>query len=212
MYPINLSIKGRRCAVVGGGRVALRKIRTLLREDAVVIVIAPKITIELSTLYAEGKLVWLKEVYTKGRLRDFFIVICATDDAAVNAMAADEAKTAGALVNVVEPSGLSNFTVPAQVRRGDLLLTVSTGGRSPAFSRQLRHELELSFGETYGVWLETLAGLRLEMKERLGTSHKREAFWRHALDTHLLELVKQGKFEKAEAEIRNAISSFGTKS
>lgn len=212
MYPINLLIKGRRCAVVGGGRVAQRKVRTLLREGAVVVVIAPKITTELSILYAEGKLVWLKEIYTKGRLQDFFIVICATDDAAVNATAADEAKTAGALVNVVEPSGLSNFTVPAQVQRGDLLLTVSTGGRSPAFSRQLRHELELSFGDAYGAWLETLSGLRLEMKERLETSHKREAFWRHALDKHLLELVKQGELEKAEAEIRNAISSFGTKS
>ncbi|MFA6849477.1 MAG: bifunctional precorrin-2 dehydrogenase/sirohydrochlorin ferrochelatase [Selenomonadaceae bacterium] len=212
MYPINLSIKGRRCAVVGGGRIAQRKVKTLLCEGAAVVVIAPRITEEISTLHDEGKIIWKKAVYTKGSLQGFFIIICATDDAAVNAVAAAEAKALGALVNVVEPSDLSNFMVPAQVRRGNLLLTVSTGGRSPAFSRQLKHELELSFGDTYGIWLEILAGLRLEMKERLENSCKREEFWRYALDAHLLELVKQGKFEKAEAEIRNAISSFGTES
>ncbi len=208
MYPINLDIKGRFCAVVGGGPIALRKVRSLLQAGARVLLIAPVLTVDLAKLAATGQIVWQAKKYESGDLKGFFIVICATNDPAVNAQAAAESKREGALVNVVEPSALSDFSVPAQVQRGDLLLTVSTGGKSPALARQLRRELEHEFGDTYGAWLERLAALRREMKFRLENSRQREEFWRQALDVQVLELVKRGELKRAEAKIRNAIDSF----
>ena len=208
MYPINLDIKGRFCAVVGGGPIALRKVRSLLQAGARVLLIAPVLTVDLAKLAATGQIVWQAKIYESGDLKGFFIVICATNDPAVNAQAAAESKREGALVNVVEPSALSDFSVPAQVQRGDLLLTVSTGGKSPALARQLRRELEHEFGDTYGAWLERLAALRREMKFRLENSRQREEFWRQALDVQVLELVKRGELKRAEAKIRNAIDSF----
>ncbi len=212
VYPINLDLRERLCAVIGGGSVALRKARTLLQAGAKVTVIAPVLTAELARLAESGQLRWQAKQYADGDLKNFFIVICATNSPAANVRAASEAKREGALVNVAEPSQLSDFTVPAQVRRGDLLLTVSTGGKSPALARQLRRELERDFGDTYGAWLERLTILRGEMKSRLDNSQARETFWRQAMDAAVLELVKQGELKRAEARIRDAIDSFGIES
>ncbi len=212
MYPINLDLRTRCCAVVGGGSVALRKVRTLLQAEAAVTVIAPVLTAELAAFAAQGKISWRQKKYAEGDLHGFFLVISATNSAATNTRSAMEARREGALVNVVEPSRLSDFTVPAQIRRGDLLLTVSTGGKSPALARQLRRELEHDFGDTYGAWLEKLALWRTEMKARLETSQQRENFWRQAMDTEVLNLVKQGKLDEAEAKIKDAIGNFGAES
>ena len=212
VYPINLDLKNRLCAVLGGGNVALRKAKTLLAAEARITVIAPVLTGDLAHLVETGHIDWLGKKYETGDLRGFFLVICATNNPQTNVKAAIEAKREGALVNVVEPAHLSDFTVPAQVRRGDLLLTVSTGGKSPALARQLRRELEKDFGDTYGAWLEKLALLRKEMRSRLENSHDREMFWRQALDAEVLELVKRGELKKAEAKIRDAIGSFGSES
>jgi len=212
VYPINLDLKNRLCAVLGGGNVALRKVKTLLAAEARITVIAPVLTGDLAHLAEIGRVNWLGKKYEAGDLRGFFLVICATNNSQTNIKAAIEAKRESALVNVVEPSHLSDFTVPAQVRRGDLLLTVSTGGKSPALARQLRRELEKDFGDTYGAWLEQLALLRKEMRSRLESSHDREMFWRQALDAEVLELVKRGELKKAEAKIRDAIGSFGSES
>jgi precorrin-2 dehydrogenase / sirohydrochlorin ferrochelatase len=212
VYPINLDLKNRLCVVLGGGNVALRKVKTLLAAEARITVIAPVLTGDLAHLVESGRIDWLGKKYETGDLRGFFLVICATNNSQTNVWAAIEAKREGSLVNVVEPAYLSDFTVPAQVRRGDLLLTVSTGGKSPALARQLRRELEKDFGDTYGAWLEKLALLRKEMRSRLESSHDREMFWRQALDAEVLELVKRGELKKAEAKIRDAIGSFGSES
>jgi precorrin-2 dehydrogenase / sirohydrochlorin ferrochelatase len=212
VYPINLDLKNRLCAVLGGGNVALRKVKTLLAAEARITVIAPVLTGDLAHLAKIGQVNWVGKKYESGDLHGFFLVICATNNSPTNIKAAIEAKREGALVNVAEPAHFSDFTVPAQVRRGDLLLTVSTGGKSPALARQLRRELEKDFGDTYGAWLEQLTLLRKEMRSRLESSQERELFWRQALDAEVLELVKRGELKKAEAKIRDAIGSFGSES
>ena len=98
------------------------------------------------------------------------------------------------------------------MRRGRLLLTVSTDGLSPACSRFLRQHLEQEFPEHFGVWLERLHVLREEMKEKLPSSREREVFWRNALQGDILSLVKNGELEQAEVRIRNAVDGNRTQS
>ena len=212
MYPVNLILKERACAVLGGGRVAARKIRSLLDAGARVTVIAPELEAGLSRDAAAGHFRWWCSAYVPGMLQGFFLVICAADDTQANHLAALEAHAAGALVNAAAEPAQSDFFVPARVEHGDFLLTVSTGGQSPAFTRLLCRELEKSYGAVYGQWLERLGSLRAEVKERLQDSRQRQMFWRQVMSEHLLELIRQHKLEEAEAEIRNAIDHFGTQS
>ena len=211
-YPINVNLEGRSCIVLGGGSVAWRKVQTLLAAGGVVRVIAPRLCEELQKLAAQGKIRWQPKCYEQGTLEHGFLLIAATDVPEVNRMATEEAKQKGMLVNTPAQPELSDFTVPASMRRGRLLLTVSTDGLSPACSRFLRRHLEQEFPEHFGVWLERLHVLREEMKEKLPSSREREVFWRNALQGDILSLVKNGELEQAEVRIRNAVDGNRTQS
>lgn len=212
VYPVNLNIEGRPCAVIGGGHVAYRKVKALLKAKASVTVISPVLIEELAQLVERADIIYSAKFYSQGDLNAYFLVICATDNSEVNQKAALEAKENGSLVNVVDNESFSDFTVPAQVRRGDLLFTVSTGGKSPALSRQLRAELAGTYGTEYEMYLELVADVRSLMKMKLKTSQERETFWNKAMNKEILDLLKQGKLSVAEERIKHAISSCGTKS
>lgn len=211
-YPVNLRLAGRECLVIGGGAVAERKAEALLAATARVTVLSPALTPRLAALAAAGDVVHKPGVYRPGAIGNFFIVICATDDGAVNRLAAAEARTGGALVNVADAPELCDFTVPARVVRGDLVITVSTDGKSPALARRLRQEIEERYGPEYGVYLTLLARLRTEVKERLATAAERGDFWREALGEEVLSLLQAGKEREAEEKILDAVSRFGTQS
>lgn len=212
LYPINLKLTGRRCAVIGGGAVAERKVRALLSAGAEVSVYSPELTAGLNEFRRAGCLVWVPRTYEAGVLDDFFLVFCATNDSQINRQAAAEAKAKGALVNIADAPDLSDFYVPAHVAHGELLLTVSTGGGSPALARRLKDELAAKYGPEYGRYLALVAKLRAEMKERLATPKEREIFWREAIDQETLDLLKQGKFGEAEERMRNAACGSGPES
>lgn len=207
-YPMNVELEGRRCVVLGGGPVALRKVRSLLTAEAEVLVVSPVVVPELEQLSRQRDIVWQRQRYLPECLADAFLVICATDDAAVNAQVAGDAKAQGIWVNAPAQPELSDFTVPAMLRRGKLLVTVSTGNLSPAYARALRRKLEQQFPDSFGLWLERLHSLRDEMKEKLPSSRERENFWRYALDEDILEWVRTGELDRAEVEIRNAIDRY----
>lgn len=211
-YPINLDLTGRRCAVIGGGAVAERKIGDLLAAGANVSVISPTLTNTLSMLVDERKLIHIRRFYQSGDIENYFIVICATDNPEVNKNAAREAKSRGALVNVADNPGLCDFTIPSRVVRGDLLITVSTSGSSPAVAKKLRLELEQRYGPEYGHCLELIGRLRDELKHSLTNSKQRELFWQQAIDQQVLSLIQQGKLEEAEEKIRHAIGRIGPQS
>ncbi len=204
-YPALLWLTGREAAVIGGGPVALHRIEGLLDAGVKVRIIAPDAIEEIVNLVVEGRVKWHKEPFASSMLRGASIVICATDDPDVNRRAAWAAKSMGALVNMAAPPlELSDFTVPASVRRGDLLFSVSTGGACPELSRRLRGELE-SLSDIYAPWLEKLVPIREEIKDRLESSEERRAFWREALSEEAMALVREGKLEEAEAKVRNAV-------
>lgn len=214
LYPLNLDLTGRSIVVVGGGAVAERKVRGILAADAgaAVRVIAPAVTKGLRVLADAGRIVWLHERYARGMLAGAFLVFAATNVRAVNAAAAAEAEEIGALVNVIDDAARSAFQVPASVRRGDLLLTVATGGDSPALARTIRMELEEFYPPSFEIWLEYVSALRAQMQEALPTSRERTAFWRAALRQDILSMVRNGALEKAEVELRNAALDIGAQS
>lgn len=211
-YPINLQISGQLCMVVGGGSVAERKITALLTAGGRVTVVSPVLTGQLLLLAANNKITHIERSYCQGDCKGFFIVICATDSSAVNEQIAAESRGYGALVNVVDAPELGNFTVPSQLSRGDLLLTVSTGGKSPAFAKRIREELQEYYGPEYGTYLELVAQVRAQMKSQLETSKERETFWQKKLDEEVIVLLKEGRMKEAEAKINNAIGCTRTQS
>lgn len=200
-YPINLDIAGRRVVIAGGGLVAERKAAMLLAAGANLIIVSPRLTASLRDLAAAGVIEWRQQEWQAEDAAGSFLVVCATDKSEVNVTAATDARKAGALVNVVDNPALGNFTVPAIISRGELLLTVSTGGASPMLARRIKEQIEQLYGEEFGNYLQELAIIREQMKDCLADSAERELFWRSALDALTLDLVRQGKLREAKEKI-----------
>ena len=202
VYPISLLIEGRRCLVIGGGKVAERKVAALLEAGACVRVVSPEATSEIARLADAGRIEWRRAEGSEADLVDAFLVIAATDDAGLNARLAAAADAAGKLVNAVDQPGDCNFFVPASVRRGSVLLTVSTGGGSPALAKRIRRELESAFGPEYGELAALMERLRPEIMSAIETQPERASAWERILDSAVLELLGQGRQAEAEALAR----------
>lgn len=179
--PLNLDVRGRPVLFVGGGRVALRKCRTVLAAGAVVTVVAPALDSELGDLAAQGQVRHLARPYRPGDLAGFSLAYAATSDPSVNRAVAAEAADRHVLVEVVDAPELGNVTSPSVVMQGGLLLTVSTGGAAPAFAGALREELEERFGPEYGSALRLLGAVREKLlTERSGDAYNKQILSRLA--------------------------------
>lgn len=213
-YPVNLNLSGRRCLVVGGGRVAERKVSALLESGADVTVLSPELTTTLSSWVSQGRVNHRPKFFDKGDAAGYLLVLCATDSPAINEQAAMEAKQYGALVNVADIPALCDFTLPARLQRGRLSIAVSTGGQSPALARELRNELAGKYGPEYADYLEIAARLRREWQENCASSDERCQRWDEmkGFDPEVLELLRQGRKEEAEVRFRHGIGSFGAQS
>ena len=214
LYPLNVDLSGRSLILVGGGKVAERKVRGILSAgtETSICVIAPEITTVLQEHAAAGRLCWKQAYYADGMLEGAFLVYAATDLREVNAAVAAEAKRRGIPVNVIDDPAASTFQVPASIRRGELILSVSTAGGSPALSRAIRIELEEMYPPAFGMWLERVSCLRVELQECISSSSARTRFWHTALRPDILTMVRHGAMEKAEVELRNAALDFGAQS
>lgn len=208
MYPINLILDDKPCVVIGGGHVALRKVKALLEAKAKVTVISPMLVNELKDMAQNHQITWREKYYETGDLNGFELVICAVGEDNASQQIYTDAHKARILINVVDKLPLCDFALPAKIRRGNLLITFSTNGKSPALSRYLRCKMEKEFDDTYALWLDRLSVLRNEAIAKLPTSDDREIFWRSALSDEVMELVKQKKYDEAEGIIRDAIDSF----
>ena len=212
MYPINLILDDKPCVVLGGGHVAFRKIEGLIEAKAKITLISPEIVSEINDLVENKQITWIKKCYESGDLAGFELVICAIGNEEINQKVQLEANKRRILLNVVDRLDYCDFALPAKIRRGNLLVTFSTNGKSPALSRYLRCKMEQEFDDTYAKWLDRLSVLRKEAIAKLSTSDDREIFWRSALSEDVMVLVKAKKYDEAEECIRNAINSFRAKS
>lgn len=211
LYPINLDVGGKRCAVVGGGNVALRKIRALSEAGACVEVIAPEICAQVAELVERGEISLRREKFSADMLGDELLIIAATDNPEVNRHVAQVARSKKILINVVNGSG-GDFFVPSSIRRGELLLTVSTGANSPAFAKFLRLMLEAELDENFGAGLELVARYRQEVKRRLPNSQARQIFWQRILTQETWQLLRSGQLGALEERINHALENFGAQS
>lgn len=195
-YPVFLNISDRVCVVIGGGQVALRKVKALIECGAAVKVISPDLCAELNRLTESGQIDTHRRRYRDGDLKDAHIVIVATDDQDTNREAVKEANRRAVLVNVVDNAGNSNFIVPSSMRRGDVTIAVSTAGRSPALARKIRTRLEDYFGDEYASLALLLDDVRQEIKRR-GIKVNGEV-WQEALNLDsLVALIKNGNTREA---------------
>lgn len=207
-YPMFLNISGKRCLVVGGGEIALRKVKMLLDFEAAVTVISPALCSGLAELTEQKKINVLRRGYEPSDLKDAFIAIVATDDKSVNAEITREARGLGVLVNVVDVPELCDFIVPAYVRRGDVTIAVSTAGKSPALARKIRARLEQEFGEEYAALAELISEVRSELKE--SNSKADGETWQKSLDLDLLiTLLRKDEAGKAKATLLNSLKTTG---
>lgn len=196
-YPVLLNIRDKKCLVVGGGRVAFRKVQTLLKHGASVEVVSPTLCPELSQLEQNGLIQVKQRGYNTKDLQDTLIAIAATADAKVNKSIAAEARQLGILVNVVDDPQASDFIVPSYFTRGDILVAVSTSGKSPALARKIRTELEKNFNPEYPQLALIADEVRSELKQR-GITVDSDS-WQEVLSSNaVIELSKQGKSQEAK--------------
>lgn len=165
MYAIRLNLSGKRCLVVGGGGVALRKVDGLLEEDAVVVVVAPEPCSGLRKLAADGRIDLQRRTYRNGEAVGFALAMAATDDPEVNRRVFLDADAAGVLANVADDPELGSFHLPARVRRGTLQLGIGSAGEAPFAMRRLRRVLERRFGEEWSEWVEAAGRFRRDVRE-----------------------------------------------
>ena len=205
-YPIFLDLQGKPCVVVGGGHVAERKVGVLLEHDASVIVVSPDLTPALRNLARTGAFLLLEREYRKGDLEGAFVAIAATGDGAVNADVSAEARERGVPVNVVDGPDQSDFIVPSVVRRGDIAVAISTGGRSPALARKLRTVLEGTLAPEYAAVLDIVSDVRRELASR-GVTVDAD-MWQSCLDVDaLLAMISEGRQDRARQALLERLLS-----
>ncbi|MFC1989328.1 bifunctional precorrin-2 dehydrogenase/sirohydrochlorin ferrochelatase [Chloroflexota bacterium] len=196
-YPVFLNISGRKCVVVGGGQVALRKVMVLLEHGADVEVISPNLCPELARFAESEEISVLNREYQTGDLKGALVAIATTDNDEVNRCVADEAHKKAVLVNVVDDAGNSDFIAPSYLRRGEVTIAISTAGKSPALARKIRTRLEKELGDEYAALTRLVSEVRAEARQQ---NIKVDGNgWQEALDLDLLiELLKRGDKEKAK--------------
>lgn len=203
-YPIVLRVTGRRCVVVGGGSVATRKVGTLVRAGADVVVVAPEIAPEIESFAESGGVTIERRPFEPADLDGALLAFAATDSQAVNRSVARAAGERGVLTNVSDEPSASDFTNPGLVRRRDITLAVSTGGRSPAFARFLREQLQDWLTDARCALLEVVADVRRDLRSA-GKPLDPQS-WRHAIDDEqVVRSIEAGDREGARRRIFEAL-------
>ncbi len=201
-YPVNLTLDGRRCLVVGGGKIALRKVEGLLACGGRVLVVAPAVVPELLAL--DG-VTFEQRRWRPEDLGGMWLVIAATDVPAVNRAVFAAGQQAGVWVNGADDPANCSFTLPSVVRRGDLQVAVSTAGRSPALATWLRRRIEGEIGPEYSTLLDLLASERDSLKAAGRSTEGLD--WNSALDSDMLDLIRTGDLAHARERLQTCLSS-----
>jgi precorrin-2 dehydrogenase/sirohydrochlorin ferrochelatase len=192
-YPVHLDIKNRNCLVVGGGAVGTRKVNNLLKCGARVTVVSPDPTQQIKKLAAEGSISIRERAYRTADLKDMFLVIGATDDEKLNRQISDDAEQISILCNIADRPEACNFILPSVVQRGDLVITISTSGQSPALAKRLRRKLEAQFGEEYADFLLLLGAIRKKLLSQAHEPEAHKALFNQLIDSDLIELLRAGQ-------------------
>ena len=201
-YPICRDLEARACVVVGGGRVAERKVLGLLSCKAQVSVISPALTEELQLQHISGDIEWIDREFRQGDLARAFLVIAATDDEETQKQVYEEADANNLLLNVADVPQRCNFILPATARQGDLAISVSTAGKSPALARKIRMELEKRYGPEYRVLVDILGAIRPQVLASGLPQMENEKLFKQLLHDDMEEWIKSKNWDSMEKHLR----------
>jgi siroheme synthase-like protein len=204
-YPVNLLVAGRRCVVVGGGRIGARKIEALLAAGAAVHVIAIDPGAEVRAWRDGGRLTLEERPFAPSDLDDAWLATAATADVEVNRAVFEAGEARRVWVNAADDPQSCSFTLMSVVRQGDRVVTVGTGGRSPALATYLKNHVGNEMGPEYLVLLDLLSEAREAM--RSGGRSSEDADWQRALDSGMLDLIRSGHVAEAKELLQTCLSS-----
>lgn len=210
-FPIFLvGLAKRRCVVVGGGRVAAEKVRSLLDGGAGrVDVIAPDLGEELASLVDGERVRHHPRTFEPADLDGAFLAIAATDDPHINRQVYEASEARGILSQVVDDPPHCAFIMPSILRRGDLTIAISTGGASPALAVRLRQRLERELGEEYADFVRIAGELRPLIMDSIPDPAQRKELWYRLVDSGILEILREGDFDRARAEAESLVRAAG---
>lgn len=186
LYPINLELDDMRITIIGGGNVSYRKCKNFLDFGKSVRVVSPEFIDEFENIKNDIELIY--DTYKKEYIKDSFIVIAATNNKELNKNIAIYCKSVGKLVNVVDNITLSNYTVPSYLKRGDLLLSVSTNGKSPSLSSKIKKELEEKYDDSYEEYLNILGEIRKKVIKKYKDISQRKSILNNLVNLSLDEI------------------------
>lgn len=198
-YPVNLDIRNRKCLVVGGGAVGTRKVMTLLDCGAKVTVVSTDVAEKLQELSDSDIIKLEKRPFQISDLDGMFLVMGATDNQEINREIHSEAERLGILCNIADRPEDCNFILPAIVNRGDLIIAISTSGKSPAFAKKMRKDLEKKFGTEYAEFLKLMGEIRNKL---LSEDHEPEAhkhLFEQLIKRDLVKMIKKRQTENIDS-------------
>jgi precorrin-2 dehydrogenase/sirohydrochlorin ferrochelatase len=194
LYPANLNIADKLCLVVGGGAVALRKTQSLLAVGAIIRVISPEVRAELRRLVQDKEIEWFQRGFAEGDLKGAFLVFAATNNPAIQVLIAEEAVKCSVLLNSADDPWGSDFHVPAHFRRGKMLVTISTGGSSPALAKKIRQRLEMDLVPEYELVVELLSLIREKVVSLSDDSVSNGMLFSRLLQLGIVELILESNW------------------
>ncbi len=200
-YPVNLDIKKKNCLVIGGGAVATRKVKTLLACGACVTIVSPEVTDSLKELAGKGIIVLEKRPYGPADLNGMFLVIGATNIDGLNTKIASDARHQNILCNIADKPEACNFILPSVVNRGDLIIAISTSGKSPAFSKQLRKNLEQEFGAEYAEFLELMGAIRNRLLSSGHAPDVHKQLFKRLISCGLVTMIRDRKIDEINRQL-----------
>lgn len=157
LYPVNLDLKNMKVTIIGGGEVAYRKCKNFLEFGKNITVVSPEYIDKFKLL---NNIELIYDIYKEEYIKDSFIVVAATNNKEINKSIGIYCRNCGKLVNVVDNIEISNYIVPSSLKRGDLLISISTGGKSPSLSSKIKKELEKKYDDTYEEYINILGEIR----------------------------------------------------
>lgn len=184
-YPVSLDVTARRCVVIGSGPLADEKVNGLEEAGAEVVALAS---------------------YSPGDLAGAFLAVVVDPDVELHARVAAEARSERVLLNCMDDVPYCDFAAPSIVRRGDLRISISTGGKAPALAKRLRLKLTEEIDEAYGELVDLLGEVRADTIGTRGDFETWRQRWQHALDQPLLELLREGRVEEAKELVRRCLT------
>ena len=197
-YPAFLDLTDKKAVVIGGGKVAERKVRGLIKAGASVKVVSPSLTAGLERLSEKGKVSCVRRNYKKGDLKGAFIVIAGTSSGEINKRVA---RDAGRLVNVVDSPSDGDFIVPSVVKRGPLTVAVSTEGASPAVSRAVRKEIEKYYDKEFSRYLRFVESVRERAMKEIKDTARRARFFRSIASEEIFNALRDKGFNTVSKKV-----------